>query len=55
MKSIVGRIVIYRARTRGYHLPAIATAAQDMLDTIGLELGDAPPHSPTTRPRISTS
>lgn len=43
MLPTVGRIVIYRAKTRGYPLPAVVTATRDTLDPIGLELGDVPP------------
>lgn len=39
----VGRIVIYRAKTRGYPLPAIVTATRHTLDPIGIERGDVPP------------
>jgi hypothetical protein len=42
MKPRLGETVVYRARTRGYLLPAIVTANADTLDMRGLIRGDVP-------------
>jgi hypothetical protein len=44
----VGRVVHYRAKTRGYTLPAIVTATADSLDPKGVELGHVPALSSAT-------
>jgi len=38
----VGRVVHYRARTRGYVLAAIVTATKSSLDPEGVARGDVP-------------
>jgi hypothetical protein len=41
-KPTVGRIVHYRAKTRGYTLPAIVTATAGSLDPDGIAMGHIP-------------
>lgn len=41
-KPTVGRIVHYRAKTRGYVLPAIVTATFASLDSDGVAMGHVP-------------
>ncbi|WP_100499361.1 HIT family protein [Geodermatophilus chilensis] len=48
MLPTVGRVVHYRAKTRGYVLPAIVTVSADSLDPTGVELGHIPPLSSDT-------
>lgn len=48
MQPTVGRVVHYRAKTRGYVLPAIVTATHDSLDPIGIERGHVLPLSSET-------
>lgn len=42
MRPKVGAVVLYRARTREYVLPAIVTATIDSLDRRGVVRGDVP-------------
>lgn len=51
----LGAVVVYRARTRGYKLPAIVTATIDTLDQRGVVRGDVPQITDEERVHLNVS